>query len=128
MGACGLPHPKDEFRWSTDLVAVTQEIPLSALICRWARFTVRVAPTRVKDENGIIELAVTDVTTGAERLIARATGEFGHTGSLDPATNTGPPPRQGLQYFKIGPYPTVRHRRCRNTNWIEPLNMVIPDC
>lgn len=101
----GLPaHLENEFLSCTDLVHVHHGHPLPDNIFTWWRFIVRVAPTRVKDEDGVLELAIVDPTDGVERLIARATGEFGHAGDLNPASNTGPVPGQGLQYFKIGPY------------------------
>jgi hypothetical protein len=99
-----LPHLEDGFRWCTSLVKVTQENPLPDDIYKWWRFTVRVAPTSTKDQDGILQLLVADPETNEERLIATAIGEFGHAGDLDPAANTGPPPGEGLQYFKIGPY------------------------
>lgn len=103
--SAGLPiHLQDEFRWLTDLVAIRREMPLPDDIYRWWRFIVRVAPTSVKDEDGILQLWIADPLDGEERLIATATGEFGHTGDLDPAANTGPAPGTALQYFKIGPY------------------------
>ena len=57
--AQGIPeHLEDEFRWCTDLVVIEQINPLPADIFAWSRFTVRVAPTRIKDEDGILELLV----------------------------------------------------------------------
>src|SRR5208282_82951 len=97
-------HLENELLSCTDLVVVTQESPLPDDIHAWWRFTLRVAPTKVKDADGILELSAADARTGEERLIARATGEFGHAGSADPETNTGPAPGDGLQYFKLGPY------------------------
>ncbi len=73
-------------------------------IFAWSQFTVRVAPTRIKDEDGILELLVSHPPGVEERLVAWARGEFGHAGYPDPNINTGPVPGQGLQYFKIGPY------------------------
>jgi hypothetical protein len=103
--ARGIPtHLEDEFHWCTDLVVVEHINPLLDDIFAWSRFTVRVAPTKIKDEDGILELSVRHPPDGEEKLIARASGEFGHAGYADPKTNTGPVPGQGLQYFKIGPY------------------------
>ena len=51
----GLPlHLEDEFRWCTSLVKVAQENSLPKDIYRWWRFTIRGAPTRVKDKDGIL--------------------------------------------------------------------------
>jgi hypothetical protein len=101
----GLPaHLESEFLSYTDLVRLHHENPLPDDIFRWWRFTIRVAPTRVKDEDGVLELSVADPRDGKELLVARAMGEFGHAGDPDPVSNTGPPPGEGLQYFKIGPY------------------------
>jgi hypothetical protein len=101
----GLPrHLEDEFRWCTRLVKVKQDRPLPNDIYSWSRFTLRVAPTIIKDEDGIVQLLVADPQTGYDQLIAEATGEFGHAGDPDPSVNTGPSPGTGLQYFKLGPY------------------------
>jgi len=97
-------HLEDEFRWCTSLVKLRRGIPLPNDIHRWWRFTIRVAPTSIKDEDGILQLLVTDLQTGQDQLIAEATGEFGHAGDPDPSVNTGPSPGTGLQYFKLGPY------------------------
>jgi hypothetical protein len=60
---------------------------------------VRVAPTKVKDEDGILELSLTGPKSQKEVRIATATGELGlATAKTEPAAD------QGLQYFKIGPY------------------------
>jgi hypothetical protein len=98
------PHLEGEFRWCTDLVSVTSGISLPDDIFAWRRFTVRVAPTCIKDQDGILQLWVDDAKTGADVLVAEARGEFGHAGYLDPTDNDGPAPGDGLQYFKIGPY------------------------
>jgi hypothetical protein len=98
------PHLEDEFRWCTSLVKEKQSRPLPNDIHTWLRFTIRVAPTIIKDEDGILQLLVTDPVTGSDQLIAEATGEFDHAGDLDPSVNTGPSPGTGLQYFKLGPY------------------------
>jgi hypothetical protein len=98
------PHLEDEFRWCTSLVKEKEGRPLPNDIQTWSRFTIRVAPTIIKDEDGILQLLVTDPVTGTDQLIAEATGEFGHAGDLDPSVNTGPSPGTGLQYFKLGPY------------------------
>jgi Polysaccharide lyase len=101
----GLPHHlEDEFRWCTGLVKLRQGIPLPNDIHRWSRFTIRVAPTCIKNEDGILQLLVTDPQTGHDQLIVEATGEFGHAGDPNPSVNTGPSPGTGLQYFKLGPY------------------------
>jgi hypothetical protein len=103
--AQGLPaHLEDEFRWCTSLVKLRQGITLPNDIHRWSRFTIRVAPTSIKDEDGVLQLLVYDPQTGTDQLIAQATGEFGHAGYLDPSLNTGPTPGTALQYFKLGPY------------------------
>lgn len=97
-------HLENEFLSCTNLVVVKQENPLPDNILAWSRFTLRVAPTSVKDEDGILELSITDPHSGLDLVIATATGEFGHAGDIDPTLNTGPAPGEGLQYFKIGPY------------------------
>jgi hypothetical protein len=98
------PHLEDEFRWCTSLVKLNRGIPLPNDIHRWSRFTILVAPTSIKDEDGILQLLVADPQNGSDHLIAEATGEFGHAGDPDPSANTGPSPGTGLQYFKLGPY------------------------
>jgi len=98
------PHLEDTFRWCTDLVSVTPGQSLPDDIHSWRRFTVRVAPTGIKDEDGILQLLVDNPVSGADELVATAIGEFGHAGYLDPEGNDGPAPGEGLQYFKIGPY------------------------
>ncbi|HEV2302410.1 MAG TPA: hypothetical protein VGR91_12655 [Stellaceae bacterium] len=101
----GLPgHLEGEFRSCTSLVAVTQATALPDDIHEWSRFVVRVAPTSVKNEDGILQLLIVARESGEECLIATARGEFGHAGYADPQENTGPAPGAGLQYFKIGPY------------------------
>lgn len=92
------PHLESEFAWCTDLAKVTTAGALPDDIFAWSRFTVRVAPTTVKDADGILELAVTDLRGSEERLVATATGEFGFVG-LGGAADGG-----RRQYFKIGPY------------------------
>lgn len=102
-GSRGLPdHLEAEFGSCTSLVGVEQNSRLPDRIGEWSRFLVRVAPTGVKGEDGILQLLVGP--EGRERLIATARGEFGHAGDADPQINTGPPPGSGRQYFKIGPY------------------------
>lgn len=96
-------HLDDEFRWSTDLVRVSCERTLPDEIDRWWRFTVRVAPTQQKDEDGILQLLVGEPGSPVDQLVATAIGEFGHVG-YDGPNNDGPPPDQAHQYFKIGPY------------------------
>jgi len=96
-------HLDDEFRWSTDLVKVSCERALPDDIRRWWRFTVRVAPTRQKDEDGVLQLLVGEPGSAIDELVATATGEFGHVG-YDGPNNDGPPPDEAHQYFKIGPY------------------------
>jgi hypothetical protein len=71
------PHLEDEFPWCTSLVKEKQGRPLPNDIHTWSRFTIRVAPTIIKDEDGILQLLVTDPVTGTDQLIAEATGEFG---------------------------------------------------
>ena len=101
----GLPrHLEGEFRWCTSLVKVKQGRSLPNDIHIWSRFTIRIAPTNIKDEDGIVQLLVADPQTGNDQLIAGATGEFGHAGYQDPSVNTGPSPGTGQQYFKLGPY------------------------
>jgi hypothetical protein len=103
--AQGLPaHLEDEFRWCTSLVKLRQGIPLPNDIHTWSLFTIRVAPTSIKDEDGILQLLVYDPQTGTNQLIAEEIGEFGHVGYLDPSLNTGPSPGTAMQYFKLGPY------------------------
>jgi hypothetical protein len=103
--ANGLPeHMAEEFLWCTTGVQITPGDPLPDDIFQWRRFTVHMAPTVQKDEDGIVQLFAADPRTGEERLIATARGEFGHVGYPDPATNTGPVPGSAYQYFKIGPY------------------------
>jgi hypothetical protein len=92
------PHLESEFAWCTDLATVATTGTLPNDIFAWSRFTVRLAPTVVKDADGIVELAITDLLSGEERLIATARGEFGNVGRSDPA------PGDRKQYFKIGPY------------------------
>jgi hypothetical protein len=101
----GLPrHLEDEFRWCSSLVKVKQSRPLPNDIHTWSRFTIRVAPMNIKDEDGILQMLVADPLAGEDQLIAEATGEFGHSGYPDPSLNTGPSPGTALQYFKLGPY------------------------
>ena len=96
-------HIENSFRWCTDLVKVTAGRPLPDDIYSWQRFTVRVAPTNIKDQDGILQLFVFDPVSGEDELVATGVGEFGHAGYPDP-DNDGPLPGTGLQYFKIGPY------------------------
>jgi hypothetical protein len=85
-------------------VILRQEATLPDSIYDWCRFTIMVAPTQVKDEDGVLQLFVGDPRNGEQRLVATAYGEFGHAGYANPRVNTGPPPGEGLQYFKLGPY------------------------
>jgi hypothetical protein len=81
----GLPrHLEGEFRWCTSLVKVKQGRSLPNDIHIWSRFTIRIAPTNIKDEDGIVQLLVADPQTGNDQLIAEATGEFGHAGRSQP--------------------------------------------
>src|SRR5579872_938514 len=98
------PHVLDEFQSCTKGVTVERKNPLPDDIYRWWRFKLCVAPTSVKDMDGIVQLYVRDPGGGQERLVATAQGEFGHVGYSDAAINTGPVPGQAEQYFKIGPY------------------------
>jgi hypothetical protein len=98
------PYLEDQFLWCSSGVQVTPGVPLPDDIHRWLRFTVRLAATAEKDEDGIVELLVGEPGAAEDRLVASATGEFGHVGYDDPAINTGPPPDEAHQYFKIGPY------------------------
>ncbi len=97
------PYLDDQFLWCSSGVQVTQGIPLPDDIHDWRRFTMRLAATAKKDEDGVVELLVGEPGAAADTLVASATGEFGHVGYDDPAINTGPPDR-AHQYFKIGPY------------------------
>lgn len=125
-----LPHLEDQFRCCTDLVSVTQGVPLPDDIYSWRRFTVRVAPTKIKDADGILQLLVDDPQSGEDVLVAEATGEFGHVGYPEQQGNDGPPPDEAHQYFKIGPYrdkirlwgcqPAAIHvRNIRRGDWAE---------
>ena len=96
-------HIENSFRWCTDLVKVIPGRPLPDNIYSWQRFTIRVAPTNIKDQDGVVQLLVFDPASGTDELVATAIGEFGHTGYPDP-DNDGPLPGTGWQYFKIGPY------------------------
>jgi hypothetical protein len=106
------PHLASEFAWCTDLAKVTTTGALPDDIFAWSRFTVRVASTLVKDKDGIVELAVTDLRSGEERLVATATGEFGDVGRDSSA------PSDREQYFKIGPY------RDKRKIWGDPVAAV----
>ena len=97
------PHLEPEFTFCTTGVRVTQDSPLPADIHEWHAFTVAVAPTAIKDQDGVLQLFV-GKPGETPRLVATAYGELGHAGYPDPAINTGPPPGEGLQYFKLGPY------------------------
>ncbi len=97
------PHLEPEFPVCTTGVRVTQESTLPADIHEWWQFSLAVAPTAQKDQDGVLRLWVGE-RGDAPRLVATAYGEFGHAGYSDPAINTGPPPGEGLQYFKLGPY------------------------
>lgn len=96
-------HIEESFRWRTDLVKVIPGRPLPDDIYSWRRFTIRVAPTNIKDQDGVAQLLVFDPVSRKDELVATAVGEFGHTGYPDP-DNDGPLPGTGWQYFKIGPY------------------------
>jgi hypothetical protein len=96
-------HIEDAFRWCSDLVKVTPGKPLPDDIYSWQRFTIQVAPTNVKDEDGVLRLLWFNPDSGEDEIVATAVGEFGHTGYPDP-DNDGPLPGTGRQYFKIGPY------------------------
>lgn len=96
-------HIENQFRWSTDLVKTTPGKPLPDNIFAWQRFTVQVAPTDRKDEDGVLRLLWFNSASGEDEIIVTAVGEFGHTGYPDP-NNDGPSPGTGKQYFKIGPY------------------------
>jgi len=98
------PHLEDEFRWSTDLVEVRQERPLPDDIHAWQRFTIRVAPTEIKDQDAVLQFWMRDPRSGENELVATAVGEFGHVGYPDTGGNDEPPPDEAHQYFKIGPY------------------------
>ena len=97
------PHLGDQFRWCTDLVGVTEARALPDDIYSWRRFTIRVAPTDVKDADGVLQLLVDNPRSGADELVATAIGELGHVGYDEPE-NDGPPPDEAHQYFKVGPY------------------------
>jgi hypothetical protein len=92
--AQGLPaHLEDEYRWCTSLIKLSQGIPLPNDIHRWSRFTIRIAPTSIKDEDGILQLLVADPQTGGDQLIVQARASSGM-----PAIPTRPPiqdPRRG---------------------------------
>jgi len=96
-------HVEDQVRSCTDLVKVTPGKPLPDNIYAWQRFTVQVAPTDRKDEDGVLRLLWLNPESGEDEIIAMAVGEFGHTGYPDP-DNDGPSPGSAKQYFKIGPY------------------------
>ena len=106
----GLPgYLKRQFLSCTSGVQVRTSGVLPDDIHRWWRFKVALAPTNVKDSDGIVQLFASDPADPAERLVATATGEFGHVGYADPATNTGPIPGEAQQYFKVGPYRDKLH-------------------
>jgi len=96
-------HIEESFRWCTDLVKVTPGRSLPDDIYSWHRFTIQVAPTNIKDEDGVLRLLWFNPDSGEDEIVATAVGEFGHTGYPDP-DNDGPLPGTGRQYFKIGPY------------------------
>ena len=96
-------HIEESFRWYTDLVKVIPERTLPDDIHSWHRFTIRVAPTNIKDQDGVVQLLVFNPGSGKDELVATAVGEFGNTGNPEP-NNDGPKPGTGWQYFKIGPY------------------------
>jgi len=100
----GIPaHLESEFVSCTTGVRVTQESHLPSDIHEWWRFTIEVAPTVDKDADGLLRLYV-GKPGETPRFVASASGELGHAGYDDPTINTGPPPGEGLQYFKLGPY------------------------
>ena len=98
------PYLEDQFLWCSTGVELTHGVPLPDDIHRWWRFTMRLAATDKKDEDGVVELLLGEPGAAADTLVASASGEFGHIGYDDPAVNTGPPPDRAHQYFKIGPY------------------------
>jgi len=97
------PHLEAEFTFCTTGVKVTRQSPLPADIHEWWQFSIAVAPTAKKDEDGVLQLFV-GKRGETPRLVATARGELGHAGYPDAAINTGPPPGEGKQYFKLGPY------------------------
>jgi hypothetical protein len=106
----GMPGYLDsEFQSCTSGVQLERSGDLPDDVHRWWRFKIGVAPTKRKDYAGIVQLFVADPGANADRLVATAKGEFGHTGYEDPAINTGPPDGQSYQYFKIGPYRDKLH-------------------
>ena len=106
----GLPgYLGSQFLSCTTGVQVTASGNLPDDIHRWWRFKVALAPTKMKDSDGIVQLFVSDPAATTDTLVATATGEFGHVGYADPATNTGPIPGEAQQYFKIGPYRDKLH-------------------
>ncbi|GLS21495.1 hypothetical protein GCM10007874_45120 [Labrys miyagiensis] len=103
----GLPLPdfvEEQFSLCTSGVKVEAYEDLPQTPYEWHRFRLCVAPTKVKDYAGIVELYVSKPNGSESRLVARATGEFGHRGYEDPEHNTGPIPSEAYQYFKVGPY------------------------
>lgn len=98
------PHLQDEFQSCTTGVRVERHNPLPDDISKWWRFRVCVAPTEVKDADGVVRLYVADPAgDGNEIAIATAYGEFGHAG-YDPTPANGADVDEKHQYFKIGPY------------------------
>ncbi len=130
MATDGSPLPSfvtQDYRWTTSGIELQALASLPADPYRWHRFRLRIAPTREKDFAGLVELFV-GPEAGEPVLVARARGEFGHRGYLDPEHNTGPRPDQAYQYFKIGPYrdktrfwgggPAAIHvRNVRRSSW-----------
>ena len=101
----GLPaHLEDDFRSVTDLVKVKNFQSLPNDIHKWWRFRLCVAPTNIKDKDGILQLWVGDPSSERDELVATAVGEFGHRGYPEEEGNDGPLPDEAHQYFKIGPY------------------------
>jgi len=96
-------HLENQFRSCTDLVKVTPGKPLPDDIYAWQRFTVQVAPTNRKDEDGVLRLLRFNRESGENEIIATAVGEFGNAG-YPGRDNDGPSPGSAKQYFKIGPY------------------------
>ena len=135
MATDGIPLPAfvaRDYRWTTSGICLQSHAPLPTNAYRWNRFCLRIAPTRQKDFAGLVELFVAS-DAGEPVLVARATGEFGHRGYLDPEHNTGPRPDQAYQYFKIGPYrdktriwgdgPAAIHvRNVRRSAWPDAQN------
>jgi polysaccharide lyase-like protein len=97
------PHLQDEFQSCTTGVTIEHHNSLPDEVDEWWRFRLCIAPTTVKDADGVVRLYVADPNRGKEVPIATAYGEFGHAG-YDPPPANGQKVDEKNQYFKLGPY------------------------